>query len=105
MVQLTLNIEEILCLCLRHITYVHKHLNEVKIAGFRGTSNQIDFVIFLLKHAIVLRKLVIDLVCFVGKTKALNKGERERVYEQLQEYSKDAELIIHRSRKMVFIIP
>ena len=31
-------------------TYVNKHLNEVEIAGFRGTSNQIDFVIFLLKH-------------------------------------------------------
>lgn len=64
-----------------------------------------DFVIFLLKHATAPRKLVIDPVWFVGKRKAWNKGERERVYEQLLEYSKDAELIIHWSRKMVFIIP
>ena len=84
-------------------TFVQKHLKKVQIEGFRGTPNQIDFVIYLLKHAIALKKMVIDPVYLQGNRKACDEegnrkawdeGERERVSEQLQEYSRDVVLIM-----------
>ncbi|GMY09936.1 isoform 2 of f-box/lrr-repeat protein [Fagus crenata] len=75
-------------------TFVQKHLKKVQIEGFRGTPNQIDFVIYLVKHAIALKKMVIDPVYLQGNRKAWDEGERERVSEQLQEYSRDVVLIM-----------
>lgn len=89
--------------------HVHEHLKEVHLAGFYGTSIQIKFAIYLLKNAPALKRLVIDpkekcrLVDSYRqvprarrgrKNRSWNEGERERVCEQMREFSKDVLLII-----------
>ena len=87
---------------------VHEYLEEVHLHGFYATPNQIKFAIYLLKHALALKLLVIDPK---GKFRISShpswmsreeytdrqswfKGEREEIYEKLQEFSKDDVLII-----------
>ncbi|KAF9661979.1 hypothetical protein SADUNF_Sadunf18G0005600 [Salix dunnii] len=41
-----------------HSEYVHKHQKKVEIGGFYDTSNQNEFAIYLVKHAISLERLV-----------------------------------------------
>nr|XP_023903783.1 F-box/FBD/LRR-repeat protein At1g13570-like [Quercus suber] len=89
--------------------HVHEHLKEVHLAGFYGTSSQIKFAIYLLKNAPALNRMVIDPKekCSLvdsyrqvprgrreRKNRSWNEGERERVCEQMQEFSKDVLLII-----------
>nr|POF03139.1 isoform 2 of f-box/lrr-repeat protein [Quercus suber] len=87
--------------------HVHEHLKEVHLAGFYGSSSQIKFAIYLLKNAPALKRLVIDPKEKCGlvdsyrqlpkrerKKRSWNEGERERVCEQMQEFSKDVLLII-----------
>ncbi|XP_075663255.1 uncharacterized protein LOC142632804 [Castanea sativa] len=83
------------------------YLQEVHLAGFYGTSTQIKFAIYLLKNAPALKRLVIDPKEKCGlvdsfrqvprrerKNRSWNEGERERVCEQMQEFSKDVLLVI-----------
>jgi hypothetical protein len=89
---------------LEHNKHVHKYLEEVHLAGFYGTSSQIEFAIYLLKHALSLKLLVIDPKVKYGEKFAERgyererlswyEGEQEKVYEKLQEFSKDDVLII-----------
>lgn len=67
--------------------HVHKHLKQVEIGGFYDTSNQIEFAIYLLKHAISLERMVINPV---GKycsalRQPWDEGEREEAYRKLHD--------------------
>lgn len=72
---------------LEHSEHVHKHLKQVEIGGFYDTSNQIEFAIYLLEHAISLERMVINPV---GKycsalRQSWDEGEREKAYRKLHE--------------------
>ncbi|XP_059626680.1 uncharacterized protein LOC132269496 isoform X2 [Cornus florida] len=72
---------------------VHTQLKEVEFGGFSGTRNQIEFAIFLLKNAISLDKMIIDvhykLYFGCGKWKngcisTWTEDKRDEIHKQLQ---------------------
>lgn len=51
--------------CERRVTedppqYIHTQLEEVYISGFFGSWNHIDFAVYLLKSAVLLKRIIID---------------------------------------------
>lgn len=51
--------------CERRVTeeppqYIHTQLEEVYISGFFGSWNHIDFAVYLLKSAVMLKRIIID---------------------------------------------
>ncbi|KAJ4846785.1 hypothetical protein Tsubulata_014098 [Turnera subulata] len=81
--------------------YVHEHLKRVVMGGFRGTSSEIEGVIYLLTHTSVLERLVINPESSAVhpwyikiRDVALNKGEREKICERLQSFCKDGVLSV-----------
>ena len=44
----------------KHDLWVHSHLKQVEMGGFRGVPNQISFAIYLLRSAIALEQMVLD---------------------------------------------
>ncbi|KDP45963.1 hypothetical protein JCGZ_11866 [Jatropha curcas] len=75
--------------------YIYEHLKYVKLAGFYGTPNQIEFAKYLLKNALILERLVIKQEeAFVRKRPSWDEGERQMVIETLQEFSKEVMLIV-----------
>ncbi|KDP32960.1 hypothetical protein JCGZ_12991 [Jatropha curcas] len=78
------------------VEYVPRHLTKVELGGFCSTPNQMEFAIYLLKNASALRWLVIEqeVKPYVPKRQSWDEGEREMVYERLQEFAKDGVLVV-----------
>ncbi|KAJ4831275.1 hypothetical protein Tsubulata_037639 [Turnera subulata] len=81
--------------------YVHEHLKRVVMGGFRGTSSEIEGVIYLLTHTSVLERLVINPESNAVhpwyikiRDVAWNQGEREKICERLQPFCKDGVLSV-----------
>ncbi|GAV86340.1 hypothetical protein CFOL_v3_29771 [Cephalotus follicularis] len=79
----------------------HHHLKQVKIDAFCGTWSYIIFAIYLLKHAVALEHMFIEIRSpYMGGVQRFSRYQEKReqnlVYEQLREHipSKDFELII-----------
>ncbi|KAJ4831463.1 hypothetical protein Tsubulata_046079 [Turnera subulata] len=82
--------------------YVHEHLKRVVIAGFWGTSSEIECAIHLLTHSTVLERMDINPEIsgvhpwtLLNVDVALNKEEREKICERLQPFCKKAVLTVH----------
>ncbi|KAJ4823133.1 hypothetical protein Tsubulata_045917 [Turnera subulata] len=82
--------------------YVHEHLKRVVIAGFWGTSSEIECAIYLLTHTTVLERMDINPEisgvhpwALRNVDIALNKGEREKICERLQPFCKKGVLTVH----------
>lgn len=80
----------------------HEHVKEVHLAEFYDTPSQINFSIYLIKHARALKRLVIDPTVLgisnfgVRLSSYERQGEKigKKLREKLQEFSKDMVLTI-----------
>ncbi|GAB2219029.1 hypothetical protein Droror1_Dr00006654 [Drosera rotundifolia] len=88
----------------------HRHLEDVGISGFYGTLKQIEFVMFWLNHAPVLKKLFIFRwiigmghllfsgtfrLCSKSGRQSWNDGESEKACNGLSSITrKDVEVVI-----------
>ncbi|CAK7345404.1 unnamed protein product [Dovyalis caffra] len=76
--------------------YVYNHLKQVKICS---TSNEIEFAIYLLKHAIVLEEMVITQEnTFIGRGQVWDEVKCQKIFQnmcdRLPGFSGSVELLI-----------